>query len=274
MVQSEDCDIHSVSALAVVKFLIDTVQSLADNTGDIPPTPPASRPPTPSRRDLAIPSSPPPGPVPPATPISPISPTSNKGIPHPPPSLPSPEAHRDEPLPCVGADAESVSLQQAAISRRFFLKTAPPFSLSQYLLRIHHYCPHSPGVYLTAACYIHRLCIEDALVPATGRTVHRLCLAAIRVASKALEDHKWSQERYMKVGGVSKKELRSLEINICFLLGFDLLAREGEIKKRVWGLQQAAVQGAAVKRRLSGAFRMKLPTRGVDGSAVAGAQAG
>lgn len=261
VVDREDWDWSSTSAISSVKFLIAAVQALAELTGDVPPTPPASRPTTPkknmeSRQDLAATD-----PRLPLSPVSPISPTSSNGTTISPVPMPSPEAHRDEPMPMVevGANAEMVAIQQMAISRRFFLKTVPPFTLSQYLLRIHLYCPHSPGVYLTAASYIHRLCVSDMLVPATTKTIHRLSLAAIRVASKVLEDHKWSQDRFAKVGGVSRKELKSLEINLCFLLDFDLFVREAELKRRVFLIQQAAKQGATIRRKLSSAFSMRMP---------------
>ncbi|KAG9533185.1 cyclin-domain-containing protein, partial [Aureobasidium melanogenum] len=141
----------------------------------------------------------------------------------------APEAKRDEPI-APPADyepdiAEANALQLAAVSRRFFLKAAPPFSITDYLLRIHKFSPHSPGVYLAAASYIHRLCVVETMVPATPRTVHRLALAAIRIASKSLEDNKWTQERIARLGGISTNELKKLEISFCYLLNFDLFLR-------------------------------------------------
>ena len=258
----EHWDIFSVSALAAVKMLAEATQTLSDFMGDIPPTPPASRPATPKHLE---PTTPPARAHQfPLSPISPISPTPLNGFSITPVSMPSPEAHRDEPtVPPVevGADAEEIALQQVAISRRFYLKSVPPFSLTDYLLRIHQYCPHSPGVYLAAATYVHRLCVSEVLVPATSKTVHRVTLAAIRIASKVLEDNKWSQDRISKVGGVSRKELQRLEISLCFLLNFELFISEEEIRKRMFLLQQAARQSSSVKRRLSDGFKMKLAIR-------------
>ncbi|EME79666.1 uncharacterized protein MYCFIDRAFT_23319, partial [Pseudocercospora fijiensis CIRAD86] len=115
-----------------------------------------------------------------------------------------------------------ITLQHAAIARRFFSKVAPPFTLHDYLTRFHHWCPHSSGVYLGAVAYIHQLCVSDLMVPATSRTIHRLALAAIRVSAKALEDNKWAQERIAKVGGLSNNQLMNLEVTLCFLLDFEL----------------------------------------------------
>lgn len=159
------------------------------------------------------------------------------------------------------AQADAISVQHAAISRRFFLKSAPPFSLSDYLHRMHKYCPHSPAVYLTAAAWIHRLCVIETLVPATPRTVHRLCLATIRVASKTLEDNKWPQDRIARVGGIALHELTRIEVSLCFLLDFDLFVRAEELQARMWQLQHTTRQGLSMRKRLSEGFRMRMPSR-------------
>lgn len=263
MLHDANWDIYSVSALSAVRMLIDALQSLSNITGDIPPTPPVSRPTTPKSNNAINENLPPgaqPGPSP-ASPVSPVSPhtTCSQGFPNVP--IGSPEAHHNEPMPSiddVGANAEAIIVQHAAISRRFYLKAVPPFSISDYLLRLHQYCPHSPGVYLAASAYVHRLSVEETLVPATPKTVHRLALAAIRVASKAFEDNKWSQDRVSKVGGVSRKELKNLEVNLCFLLGFDLFIREEELRRRMFLLQQAARQGMSLRRKLSDGFSLRL----------------
>ncbi|KAK1069190.1 hypothetical protein LTR74_004997 [Friedmanniomyces endolithicus] len=203
---SAQWDITAISGLAALQMLVEALQDLADAMGDVPPTPPVSRPTTPKTyidsNGLRRTSS---------------SEATCSMV------IGSPEAHPHEPITvAVGADAEETTLQRIAIARRFFSKTAPAFTIAQYLQRLHTFCPHSPGVYLTAAVYCHRLCVADLMVPATNRTIHRLSLAAIRVASKAVEDNKWTQDRISKVGGVSKKQLMNLEVTLCFLLDFDL----------------------------------------------------
>jgi hypothetical protein len=161
----------------------------------------------------------------------------------------------------IGAGAEDITLQHAAIGRRFFSKVAPSFSVSDYLMRIHHYCPHSPGVYLAAASYCHRLCVAELMVPATSRTVHRLALASIRVSAKALEDNKWAQDRMAKVGGVTRIQLMNLEVALCFLLDFDLWVDDRVLATRMFLLQQAASQGMGARGSLGDSFKLKLPLR-------------
>jgi hypothetical protein len=239
----ESWDITSISGLAALRMLVQAMQTLVEAMGDIPPTPPVSRPTTPHNDgDMLRRTS---------------SPEASCSM-----SIGSPEAHPHEPITVeVGANAEDITIQRIAIARRFFSKTAPPFSLFDYLMRLHHYCPHSPGVYLTAAVYCHRLCVADLMVPATNRTVHRLALAAIRVASKAVEDNKWTQERISKIGGVSRIQLMNLEVTLCFLLDFELGVDEKMLAQRMYLLQQAGRQGLGTRSRLSDDFRLKLPAR-------------
>lgn len=242
LLESEEWDITSISALAAVQMLIQALVPLAEATGDVPPTPPVSRPTTPKKEA--------------DDPLRRISTITLPSI-----EIGSPVAHPHEPIAVVGADAEDVTLQRAAIARRFFSKVAPPFSLSEYLLRLHKYCPHSPGVYLAAAAYCHRLCVSELMVPATSRTVHRLGLAAIRVSAKALEDNKWTQDRMSKVGGVGLVQLMNLEVALCFLLDFDLWVDDKMLAKRMYLLQQAAKQGAATRGKLHEKFKLTMPVR-------------
>lgn len=242
--ESEEWDITSISGLAAVQMLIQALEPLAEATGDIPPTPPVSRPTTPRKEEDV-------------SPLSRFSSPSNLPL----IKIGSPEAHPHEPIPVIGADVQDSTKQHAAIARRFFSKTAPPFSLEEYLLRLHKYCPHSPGVYLAAAAYCHRLCVSELMVPATSRTVHRLALAAIRVAAKALEDNKWTQDRMSKVGGVGKVQIMNLEVALCFLLDFDLWVDDKIMASRMFRLQQAARHGVSARGRLNDQFKLKLPLR-------------
>ncbi|OQO02549.1 hypothetical protein B0A48_12076 [Cryoendolithus antarcticus] len=236
-------NIQSTSALSALRTLSLALESLSEATGDVPPTPPISRPTTPMRRAS-----------------SPLHAITNPFEAFP---IGSPEAHPHEAIatPKIGADAEEHYIQHTAIARRFFSKTAPGFSIGEYLERMHKWCPHSPGVYLAAAHYITRLCVTEFLVPATSRTVHRLALAAIRIAAKVLEDHKWAQERVAKVGGISRRQLLGLEVALCFLLDFDLWVDESGLASSVFALQQAARHGGGVKGSLREGFRMAIPAR-------------
>lgn len=126
----------------------------------------------------------------------------------------------------VGADAQPANLQHGAITRKFYSKNEPPMSVRQYLARLHQFCPMSAAVYLAASLYIHRLAVEERSLPVTRRNAHRLVLAALRVAMKALEDLAYPHAKFARVGGVSETELARLEISFCFLAGFELVVSE------------------------------------------------
>ena len=257
--KDEKWDIHSISALAAMRMFAAALEGLAEATGDIPPTPPVSRPPTPHQNQNQNAA---------AGAAADQDPDDRK----PSFNIGSPEAHPSEPMslhahqphttiPTTSIPDLDLAAAHAAIARRFFSKTAPPFSLSDWLLRLHTHCPHSPAVYLAAAAFVHRLCVSDLVVPATRRTIHRLALASIRVATKALEDNKWTQERMARMGGVTKLSLMKMEMTLCYLLDFELWIDEGVLRRRMWLLQQAGAQGMGARGKLGEDFRLRLPMR-------------
>ncbi|KAG6009222.1 hypothetical protein E4U21_003075 [Claviceps maximensis] len=161
--------------------------------------------------------------------------------------LQSPEP---QPYIIVGADSQPVNIQHGAITRKFYSKREPPISIHQYLTRLHQFCPMSTAVYLATSLYIHRLAVEDRAIPVTRRNAHRLVLAGLRVAMKALEDLSYPHAKIAKVGGVSEVELARLEISFCFLAGFELVVGE-KILRSHWeelrgGKAQAILKGMEV----------------------------
>ena len=116
----------------------------------------------------------------------------------------------------------SLDFQHSAITRKFYSKKPPQISIEDYLIRIHKFCPMSTGVYLATSLYLHRLAVEERAIPVTRQNCHRLLLAGLRVAMKALEDLSYPHRRFSKVGGVSENELARLEISFCFLTNFEL----------------------------------------------------
>ncbi|OQE19039.1 hypothetical protein PENSTE_c016G04037 [Penicillium steckii] len=114
------------------------------------------------------------------------------------------------------------NFQMAMLSRKFLSKKIPPISLKDYLLRLHRYCPMSTAVYLAASVYINRMTMIEKMFHVTPKNMHRLVLASLLVAIKALEDMGYPHTRIAKVGGVSEQELSKLEISFCFLADFDL----------------------------------------------------
>jgi len=227
----ENVDVFQLEAVAALRMLCRSIDTLVKLTGDVPPTPPArSRGPSPNPGVSKLRES---------TTADTVTPKKeNMGF----PSMGqkqhehidgvvfvktpigSPEAHAHEPTSAadIGAHAQSVYVQHGALARKFYSKRPPPISTEEYLMRMHKYCPMSTAVYLASSVYITRLAIRDRIIPVTPRNVHRLLLACLRVAMKALEDLCWPHARFSKVGGVSEGELGRLEITFCYLMDFSL----------------------------------------------------
>lgn len=62
--------------------------------------------------------------------------------------------------------------------------------------------------------YIDKLCEAFPIFTINSLTVHRFLIAAATVAAKGLCDVFWTNSTYAKVGGVSKKELALLELEL------------------------------------------------------------
>ena len=175
--------------------------------------------PTPATRTSSSKSVPMPGQQTPVAPIDGVRLRTPTPAPTPdlaPPSTP-------EPYIIVGDDSQPLNMQHSAITRKFYSKKPPPIGITDYLLRIHRFCPMSTAVYLATSLYIHRLAVNERAIAVTKRNAHRLLLAGLRVAMKALEDLSYPHGKVAKVGGVSELELARLEISFCFLCSFELV---------------------------------------------------
>lgn len=250
----EHIDVFTLTPVSALKLLCRSIDLLVQMTGDVPPTPPV-RTPTYSRspakltfdrkqsafaakrdgKNLNVPS----------TDQDQASTHEHiDGVPFKRTPIGSPEANPWEmnspPSEDVGFNAQPLYIQHATLARKFYSKRPPPISTEEYLLRMHKYCPMSTAVYLATSFYINRLAMVEKIVPVTPRNVHRMLLAGLRVAMKALEDLSWPHGRFAKVGGVTEAELGRLEITFCFLTGFVLkvsaeqLQNEAECLARVF----------------------------------------
>jgi len=247
-------DIFKVSPAAALKLLAAGIEFLAESTGDIPPHPPTPRPPihhmrgmeaekknivrSNSEKSLArllqqasskssracSPSSTP------STATSQKEPVDGVQLrtpnPTPPPNTESQPRPPLEPYIIVGENAQPLNAQHSAMVRRFYSKATPPIPITDYLLRIHRFLPMSTAVCLAASLYIHRLAVVEQAIVVTRRNSHRLLLAALRIAMKAIEDATYSLTRFARVGGVSNDEMQRLEISFCFLTSFELMVTE------------------------------------------------
>ncbi|TGZ77114.1 cyclin-related 2, partial [Ascodesmis nigricans] len=134
-----------------------------------------------------------------------------------------------------------------AIAKKFYSKSAPTIPLEPYLFRLHRFCPLSTAVYLTASFYLHKLVMVEQLIELTPLTAHRLLLAALRVASKTIEDLQHAHARFAKVSGCSPEELRRLEVAFCYAMDFDLKV-DCEMLEGQYMMLRGAVEGMATGR--------------------------
>ncbi|KAL9101004.1 MAG: hypothetical protein Q9163_003689 [Psora crenata] len=218
---SADVDIFKLSALAALKILCGFLETLICITGNIPSTPPMLRSSFSSMdisredrehrawqgeadRKQERRSSPWPAEDVLLTPIG------------------SSKAQPTKALHIPEADLEPLYSQHRVLIRKFYSKKPPPISLEEYLRRLHKYCPMSPAVYLATGLYIYKLAIIEKAIPLTAQNAHRLVLAGLRVAMKALEDLSYPHSRFAKVGGVTESELARLEVSFCFVIDFNL----------------------------------------------------
>ena len=223
----ENVDIFTLDPVAALKLLSRSTQLLVEMTGDIPPTPAARSPgrnPFPDTSKIYKPSD---------TGFSSRHENDHiDGVPFQRTPIGSPEAHLHEPI-VHGTTSQPPAVQYAALVRKFYSKRPPPISLEDYLSRMHKYCPMSTAVYLATSYYITHLALKERICPVTPRNAHRLLLAGLRVAMKALEDLSWPHGRFAKVGGISEPELARLEVGFCFLMDFGLKVDEKMLTEEV-----------------------------------------
>ncbi|EXJ74020.1 uncharacterized protein A1O5_02314 [Cladophialophora psammophila CBS 110553] len=281
----ENVDIFKLEPVAALKLLCRSIDTLVQLTGDVPPTPPArSRGASPVRslsrlRESMTPATATHTPKKENVKLRPAESASHQehidGVLFVKTPIGSPEAHEHEPTAAaniIGANAQPLYIQHGALARKFYSKRPPPISTEDYLMRMHKYCPMSTAVYLAASLYITRLAITEKILPVTPRNVHRLLLATLRVAMKALEDLSWPHARFSKVGGVSEGELGRLEITFCYLIDFSLKVDAEMLQREAENLCQQNRYEAVIFDYPFSPLELRMPENGGDRKSRGGAE--
>lgn len=249
-------DVFTIGPIVALKLLCAGVEALVKVTGDVPPTPPPDVTiPTNMRgmqveKENIVKSSSYKNLAELHTLPTKSTSTSKKseeidGVCFKKRQISSPEIKPTEPHIIIGDNAEPLNMQHSAITRKFYSKHPPAISLEDYLMRIHQFCPMSTAVYLATSLYIHKLAVDERAIPVTRRNCHRLLLAGLRVAMKALEDLSYPHSRFAKVGGVNGGELGRLEISFCFLTNFDFKTSKEALLDHAINLREiSSLQGA------------------------------
>ena len=99
----------------------------------------------------------------------------------------------------------------------FHSSKVPLISIYEYLSRIRDYS--TDEAIITSLIYLDRLNKKSDSLVLNSLTVHRLLLTSNLLALKVNEDKFFSNNFFAKVGGVSTREMNTLEISFLELIG-------------------------------------------------------
>lgn len=100
--------------------------------------------------------------------------------------------------------------------------------------------------------------------------MHRLLLAALRIAGKTLEDMSYPHRRFAKVGGLSELELSRLEVSFAFLMNFDLKVDRAMLERQVEVLRETVERQVSLGKRGLALARRRNSVKERDGDGDGG----
>ncbi|XP_010546128.1 PREDICTED: cyclin-U4-3-like [Tarenaya hassleriana] len=100
--------------------------------------------------------------------------------------------------------------------------TKPSISIRSYVERIFKYANCSHSCYIVAYIYLDRFVQKQPFSPIDSFNVHRLIITSVLVSSKFMDDKRYNNGYYAKIGGISGEEMNVLEMEFLFGLGFQL----------------------------------------------------
>eukprot|EP01132_Coremiostelium_polycephalum_P003112 gene3112-3891_t len=101
-------------------------------------------------------------------------------------------------------------------------KKLPAISVKDYLNRLYKYAPCSRECFIASLVYIDRLSIECGML-INSFNIHRILITCLLISTKYLDDIFYNNEFYSQVGGVSLKEMNSLELDFLKMLNFSAI---------------------------------------------------
>lgn len=113
---------------------------------------------------------------------------------------------------------------------RFHAATPPPITVLEYIQRIAKYSDCSNEVLILAMVYIDRVILANTNFLPNSFTVHRIVVASITIAAKFFDDRYYSNRYYAQIGGLPVAELNTLEIELLYMLAFNLFVSESHFK--------------------------------------------
>jgi hypothetical protein len=103
----------------------------------------------------------------------------------------------------------------------FYSKHSASITVTGYLERILKYTHIEESTLIIALIYLDRVC-EINSIQLNEFNIHRILFASVIVAIKYNEDDYYTNGYYSKVGGISVKELNTLEYEYVKLLKYNL----------------------------------------------------
>ena len=111
------------------------------------------------------------------------------------------------------------------ILKIFITKKRPSISIYDFLKRLYKYSNASEEILILVLIYIDRLA-RNRKIGLNYFNIYKLILASFIVSIKFSSDEYYSLGFYAKLGGVSQKEIESLEYQFVSLLDFKLYVEE------------------------------------------------
>lgn len=102
----------------------------------------------------------------------------------------------------------------------FHARSVPDISVEKYIQRMAKYSPFPAECLITALIYFERIKSSYPSLIVSSFNIHRLLLTSILLSAKFHCDNLYTNSHYAKVGGVSNRELKSLEFAMLDMLEF------------------------------------------------------
>ncbi|KAJ2784256.1 cyclin-like protein interacting with PHO85 [Coemansia javaensis] len=131
----------------------------------------------------------------------------------------------------------------------FHSRAVPKISVREYLERVARFVFLENDALLAVLVYLDRIAAAQPHRPALAPSpfnVHRLIITAIVIAHKFNSDIFFNNARYSKVGGIPLAEMNQLELEMLFLVRFDLKVDAAELQHvGAWLMSQPPAPDAA-----------------------------
>ncbi|KAK9845185.1 hypothetical protein WJX84_003483 [Apatococcus fuscideae] len=111
----------------------------------------------------------------------------------------------------------------------------PAIGMQAYLSRISQHSKSSPICLVMALVYIKRLAQASAHL-ICQHSIHRLTITSVLLAAKLCDDRVYNNSLYAKIGGISTKELNSMELDLMRRLGYRLMVSVAEVDSQLAAL--------------------------------------